>query len=326
MINITTWFTGIVEDISDPSGQKRARVRIFGLHNTNKTLLPTEDLPWAQVILPANSAWGNSEVIALNSWVFGFFRDGDEKQDAVIVGIFNSTTSSQNFINFEERSYGANLAPAAGLSTIPESNVDNNVFNFSSGVISSSNAGAYVPNTTFNGSGSLVDSFNASKPSLGQSLVVDKNTAARIISTAQAELNAGVIETSKNQGPGIEKYWSATSYTSGYRDRKPWCAAFGCWIIKQSGVLPENIRPKTASAYGFKQWAQTTGRDYCRLSFNPRTISAGDIVVYSHSHLAIAIENSIGNSVLVIDGNGSGNRVASKQTKVSNIAFSITIA
>lgn len=325
MINITTWFTGIVEDISDPSGQKRVRVRIFGLHNTNKTILPTEDLPWSQVIMPPGTSWGSSEVIALNSWVFGFFRDGDEKQDAVILGLFNSSISSHGFINSDITSYGANLAPASGLSTVLSPNVDNNVFNFSSGVISSSNAGAYVPNTTFNGSGSLVDGFNASKPSPGQLLAVNQNNAARIVAAAQSELNAGVVETSKNQGPGIEKYWSATSYASGYRDRQPWCAAFGCWIIKQSGVLPENIRPKTASAFGFREWAQTTGRDYCRLTLNPRTISAGDIIVYSHSHLAIATENSIENRVSVIDGNGSGNRVAAKQGKVSNVAFSITI-
>lgn len=330
MIKITTWFTGIVEDNNDPTQQGRVRVRIFGLHNVNKTLLPTEDLPWSQVMLPASAAPATNAVIALNTWVFGFFRDGDEMQDSVIVGLFNARTSNQEFVNSNPNSYGANLSPGSGVESYPQPNSDSNVFNFSANAISSANTGAYVPSTNFNGSGSLSESFNASQPTPGSLLNAppggNQSKAQKIISIAQAELSAGVIETSENQGPGIEKYWTATSYgTAGYRNREPWCAAFVTWIISQAGVVPEANRPKTASAFDLKNWALGPGKNYTRVTTRPRSVNAGDIVVLSHSHACIAIANSQGNSVQVIDGNGSGNKVATKTKPLSQIAFTITI-
>jgi len=39
---------GIVEDVLDPLEAGRIRVRVFGVHTANKTVLPTEGLPWAQ--------------------------------------------------------------------------------------------------------------------------------------------------------------------------------------------------------------------------------------------------------------------------------------
>ena len=35
----------------------------------------------------------------------------------------------------------------------------------------------------------------------------------------------GQKETSRNRGPAIEKFWTATNYPDGYVNREPYCAA-----------------------------------------------------------------------------------------------------
>ena len=85
------WFTGVVEDRHDPMHTGRVRVRCLGYHTYNKTDLPTEDLPWAQVMLPVTSA-GISGIgqtplgLVEGSHVIGFFRDGKHAQEPVILG------------------------------------------------------------------------------------------------------------------------------------------------------------------------------------------------------------------------------------------------
>jgi len=87
------WFHGVVEDIKDPLKMGRVRVRCFEFHNADKELLPTNDLPWATVLQPATSAAvsgkGTSPTgLLAGSWVIGFFRDGVNCQDPVILGSF----------------------------------------------------------------------------------------------------------------------------------------------------------------------------------------------------------------------------------------------
>mgnify|MGYP001581493763 FL=1 len=85
------WFTGVVEDVNDPEEMGRYRVRCFGYHTDNKGDIPTEDLPWANVMMPVTSAStsgiGHSATGLLQgSWIIGFFRDGSNVQDPVIMG------------------------------------------------------------------------------------------------------------------------------------------------------------------------------------------------------------------------------------------------
>mgnify|MGYP001188562638 CR=1 FL=1 len=85
-----TWFTGIVEDITDPEKLNRCKVRCIGYHDDNKDLLPKEKLPWATVIMPVTSAAyqgiGGNHHLEVGSWVVGFFRDGPSAQDPIIMG------------------------------------------------------------------------------------------------------------------------------------------------------------------------------------------------------------------------------------------------
>ncbi len=50
------WWYGVVEDRKDPLFIGRVKVRCVGFHTDDKSLIPTDDLPWAQVIMPVTSA------------------------------------------------------------------------------------------------------------------------------------------------------------------------------------------------------------------------------------------------------------------------------
>ena len=85
------WFTGVVEDRQDPQYTGRLRVRCIGFHTADKAKLPTADLPWASVILPTTSAGisglGQSPSFMVEgTWVMGYFRDGENCQEPVILG------------------------------------------------------------------------------------------------------------------------------------------------------------------------------------------------------------------------------------------------
>ena len=85
------WFVGVVEDRLDPLYTGRVKVRAVGFHTSNKQKLPTSDLPWSQVVLPITSSGisglGSSPLgLVEGSWVFGYFRDGEDAQEPLIIG------------------------------------------------------------------------------------------------------------------------------------------------------------------------------------------------------------------------------------------------
>lgn len=85
------WFVGVVEDRQDPLKLGRVRVRILGSHTKDKQLIPTEDLPWSNVMQPITSAamngMGDTPLGPVpGTWCVGFWRDGDSCQDACIIG------------------------------------------------------------------------------------------------------------------------------------------------------------------------------------------------------------------------------------------------
>ena len=50
------WFMGVVESRMDPLEQNRVQVRCFGYHTDNLGEIPTEDLPWATVMMPTTES------------------------------------------------------------------------------------------------------------------------------------------------------------------------------------------------------------------------------------------------------------------------------
>ena len=79
---------------------ERYKVRIMGYHTANKKELTDEQLPWASVMYPVTSGsggagtWSNA-ALRQGSFVFGFFIDGEDAQQPVIMGVigFNEYTA-----------------------------------------------------------------------------------------------------------------------------------------------------------------------------------------------------------------------------------------
>ena len=85
------WFVGVVEDRQDPQTLGRLRVRCLGYHTDDLVKLPTADLPWAHVMNPITSATvsglGQTPLGAVEgTWVVGFFQDGSDAQQPIIIG------------------------------------------------------------------------------------------------------------------------------------------------------------------------------------------------------------------------------------------------
>lgn len=92
------WWTGVVEKNDDPLKAGRCRVRIFGWHTDDLNVIPTEDLPWAMVQVPAASAQSFT-TFREGDYVCGFFLDGISGQAPVITGSFISIPAAEPNIN-----------------------------------------------------------------------------------------------------------------------------------------------------------------------------------------------------------------------------------
>ena len=95
------WWMGVVEDNNDPLKAGRIKVRCLEWHSEDKNLVPTDDLPWAQVMMPVNSS-SNSGVgqsptgIQNGSWVVGFFLDGKHGQRPMVMGTIPGIPMSES--------------------------------------------------------------------------------------------------------------------------------------------------------------------------------------------------------------------------------------
>lgn len=97
------WWIGQIE--ADDKGLKpanRFKVRIVGHHLRDCNAVKTEDLPWAQAMLPATTPYstGNSSGASANfkqgDWVVGFFLDGHEGQQPIIMGSIGAVPNATN--------------------------------------------------------------------------------------------------------------------------------------------------------------------------------------------------------------------------------------
>ena len=95
------------------SASHRVKVRIIGYHPWDDTL-PESDLPWANVLMdPVTGSGQGSMGDTLNlvggETAIGFFSDGEEAQQPVIIGLLNRSPEATNSITEEEiESSGSN--------------------------------------------------------------------------------------------------------------------------------------------------------------------------------------------------------------------------
>ena len=80
------WWIGEVESRVAPLALGRCQIRIFGWHTDNKSLLPTDELPWAHPLLPVNGGQSFSKP-KVGDWIMGFFMDGESGQFPIMMGI-----------------------------------------------------------------------------------------------------------------------------------------------------------------------------------------------------------------------------------------------
>ncbi len=82
-----------------PGWGRRYKVRIIGLHDQGEESIPSEDLPWAQIMYPVTGGGGQTESsqtanLRQGNMVFGFFIDGQEMQVPVIMGVLGNNSQS----------------------------------------------------------------------------------------------------------------------------------------------------------------------------------------------------------------------------------------
>ena len=101
------YFFGVVEDRQDPLKMGRVRIRAFGIHTEDRAKIPTVDLPWATPIMPYTSASisgiGESPTGPVEgTWVFGFFVDGKQLQQPMIMGTLAGAPEAYNELGFND--------------------------------------------------------------------------------------------------------------------------------------------------------------------------------------------------------------------------------
>jgi len=84
---------------SIPGWGRRYKVRIIGLHDQGEKTIPSEQLPWAQVMYPVTAGGGQagastSTKLRQGNMVFGFFLDGQEQQVPVIMGVLGNNSQT----------------------------------------------------------------------------------------------------------------------------------------------------------------------------------------------------------------------------------------
>lgn len=88
------FWVGMVESRNDPLQMGRVQVRVVGYHTDDKTLIPTESLPWATPLNPINSASmsgvGTSPTGMMEgTMVMGFWADAPDNQIPIVLGTMN---------------------------------------------------------------------------------------------------------------------------------------------------------------------------------------------------------------------------------------------
>ena len=84
---------------SVPGWGYRYKVRIFGLHDVGEEGIKSEDLPWSNIMYPVTAgaylqASGQTPMIRQGNIVFGFFLDGPEQQQPVIMGVMGNNSQT----------------------------------------------------------------------------------------------------------------------------------------------------------------------------------------------------------------------------------------
>ena len=100
----STWRDNISPGIhlsknSIPGWGRRYKVRIIGLHDQGETVIPSDQLPWSQIMYPVTAGGGGTDSgqtsnLRQGMMVFGFFLDGQDQQVPVIMGVLGNNSQT----------------------------------------------------------------------------------------------------------------------------------------------------------------------------------------------------------------------------------------
>lgn len=119
----STWRDNIIpgkfEGKDSPKGWGyRYKVRIIGLHDKEEETVPSDQLPWAQVMYPITGGGGQAGGGAIpnlrqGNFVFGFFLDGQDMQVPVIMGVLGNNV--QTGLSTKIGTTGSNFSGTSGF-------------------------------------------------------------------------------------------------------------------------------------------------------------------------------------------------------------------
>jgi CHAP domain len=132
----------------------------------------------------------------------------------------------------------------------------------------------------------------------------------RLVELAKKEVGVEEIG-GTNCGPRVNEYKAATWLPPD--QAWPWCAAFIDWLVmrameEESGRKFTFERPRTAGAWDMENWSmKQDGSTWTKLNPQASDIAPGDIVIFTFSHVGLAIGTPEKGMVETIEGNTDGN-------------------
>lgn len=149
-----------------------------------------------------------------------------------------------------------------------------------------------------------------------------------IVTIASKEIGVEEVD-GTNCGPRVDEFKAATNLPP--HESWPWCAAFVCWVVrealKSTGVKETATfkRPTTAGAWDLENWSRRQDNSTSTKKPPEGDIQAGDIVVFTFSHVGIAVASPKNGFVETVEGNSDlqgsreGGAVGRHMRKLSQI-------
>ena len=112
-----------------PGWGKRYKVRIIGYHDKEEETVPSDQLPWAQVMYPVTAGGGQAAAsqstnLRQGNFVFGFFMDGQDMQVPVIMGVLGN--NAQTALKTNTGTTDSNFGPTSGFAESSKGQTDPN--------------------------------------------------------------------------------------------------------------------------------------------------------------------------------------------------------
>jgi cell wall-associated NlpC family hydrolase len=153
--------------------------------------------------------------------------------------------------------------------------------------------------------------------------------APAICRLAKKEIGVEEVD-GTNTGPRVNLYKAATNLPP--EEPWPWCAAFVDWVVREAMKEEEAkgrkftfARPTTAGAWDLENWSKRQDNSTQTKRYPGNDIEPGDIVIFTFSHVGIAIGRPRNGYFDTVEGNtdsaGSreGGGVYDKIRKVSQV-------